>query len=204
MTMNLTLKRPRSINADHELDAEPTRRMLGGITAAENRDLQQRANAVEGRMFSRRVRNPAKVVAGLRSALRQAGWIELRLEWFGIGSLHVTARIGARLNAKLGKNRSISVKDRLLGDFVRAARQVGLKPGVEDISVDVNGRRIEGAVSAVPMADSSAVLDRMVERWRDQRRAKADSSEKATGVKGPGYPPAWPQPRQQATNLALG
>jgi hypothetical protein len=193
-----------SVRAADEPDAGPTRRMLAGITAEEDDQLQRGADAVERRMLGRRIKNPAKVVAGLRSALRQAGWIGLRLKWCGPASLLVTARIGARLKAKLGSSRFISVNERLFGDFIRAVRQVGLKPGIEDISVHVNGRRIEGAVSAVPMADSSAVLDRMVERWRDQRRAKADSSEKATGVKGPGYPPAWPQPRQQATNLALG
>jgi hypothetical protein len=92
----------------------------------------------------------------------------------------VTARIGARLKAKLGKSRFISANERLFGDFVRAARKAGLRPGIEDIGVDVDGSGIEGSVSAVPMADSSAVLDRMVERWREQRRAKAASASQAT------------------------
>jgi hypothetical protein len=144
-----------------------------------------------------------RVVDELHSALRQAGWIELRLEWYAIGSLHVTARIGARLKAKLGKSRVISAKEWLFGDFVRAARKAGLRPGIEDIGVAMNGRRIEGSASAVPMADSSVALDRMLERWLQKRRAKAASAEKATSGKGPGYQPARYQPRRGTTNFAL-
>jgi hypothetical protein len=169
-------KHPRSVDDGGEPNLGPEFYMLRGISAAENDHLQRRADALERRMFRRRVENPAKLLAELRIALRQAGWIELRVEWFGTGSLLVTARIGARLSAKLGKNRSMSAKEWLFGDFVKAARQVGLKPGIEDIGVDLNGRRILGSVSAVPMADSSVVLDRMVKRWLEQRRAKAAPS----------------------------
>jgi hypothetical protein len=159
--------------------------MLEGISAAENDYLQRRANALMRRMFRRRVNDPAKTVADLRSRLRRAGWVQIKIEWCCDFTLLVRAGIGVKLKAKLCKLKFSKLKfpgtERwLFADFVRAARKVGLKPGIEDLSVDLKGQRIEASVSAVPVADMSAVFDRMLDGWRDQSRAKAARPRKAT------------------------
>jgi hypothetical protein len=192
-------KRPRSAPANEKPDTEPFPRMLKGITAAEDDYLQREANALMRRMFRRRVKDPAKTLADLRSRLRRAGWVQIKIRWSGNSTLLVdagigvklkaklrkskllgNAGIGAKLKAKLRKNKFFSAEKRLFGDFVDAARKVGLKPGIEDIGVDVKGQRVDASVSAVPMADSTPVLGRMIERWRDQDRAKSVSARKMT------------------------
>jgi hypothetical protein len=57
-------------------------RMLEGISAAENDDLQRRANAVARRVFRRRIKAPAKTMADLRSALQKEGLVRVRIKRF--------------------------------------------------------------------------------------------------------------------------
>jgi hypothetical protein len=163
-----------------DVDTGPLPRMLKGITAAEDAYLQREANALARRMFRRRVKDPAKTLADLRARLRRAGWVQIKIRWSGSDTLVVDAGIGARLKAKLRESKFFSADERLFSGFLGAARKVGLKPGIEDLSVDLKGQRIEASVSAVPMADMSAVLDRMLDRWRDQDRARAARARKAT------------------------
>ena len=64
-------RRP-SVNCGGEPNLGPEFYMLKGISAAENDRLQRKADAIERRMFRRRIQNPANTVSELRSALRQA------------------------------------------------------------------------------------------------------------------------------------
>ncbi|MCX6930788.1 MAG: hypothetical protein NT154_47435 [Verrucomicrobia bacterium] len=144
--------------------------MLGGISDAEDAYLQRKANALERRMSRRRVNDPARTEADLRAALRRAGWVRISIEWLGTTRLLVNAEVGARLKAELCHARVLSADERLFGDFVGAARKVGLKPGIEDISVSAEGQRVEASVSAVPFSVTSAAVRRMVDHWRDRGR----------------------------------
>jgi hypothetical protein len=154
--------------------------MLKGITAAEDAYLQREANALARRMFRRRVKDPAKTLTDLRSRLRRAGWVQIKIRSSGSDTLVVDAGIGVRLKTKLRESKFFSADERLFSGFLGAAREVGLKPGIEDIGVDVKGQRIKALVSAVPMTDSTPVLGRMIERWRDQCRAKSVRARKMT------------------------
>jgi hypothetical protein len=147
--------------------------MVRGISADENARLQAMANALERRMFKRRIKYPAKTLAEVRLALRGAGWVRISAGWDGGNTLVVKAKIGARRKAELGGHRVLSAESCLFSDFVGAARQAGLKPGIEDISVQMERQKVAAIVNAVPFADTSAVLNRMVERWRKQHPAKA-------------------------------
>jgi hypothetical protein len=169
----MKLKRPRSTRANDQTNVEPEFHMLRNISTAENDYLQRQANVLTRRMFRRRVKDPAETLSDLRSRLRRAGWVHIKIHWSGNDTLMVNAGIGVRLKAKLRESKFFAADDQLFGAFVRAARNVGLKPGIEDISVDVKGQRVVALVSAVPMVDRGLVLGRMIERWRDQRRAKS-------------------------------
>jgi len=175
-------RRSCASSANEMPDSAQLPRMLEGITAADDGYLQRQANSLERRMFRRRVSNPAKTSDELRSALRRAGWVRVGIEWFGTSSLRVKAEIGARLRAKLSDARVLSADKWLFGDFIGAARKVGLRPGIEDISVNVEGQRLEASLSAVPLADMSAVLDRVVERWCAQDRAKSVHARKGASA----------------------
>jgi len=156
--------------------------MLAAITAEEDDQLQRGADAVERRMLGRRIENPAKTVADLRSALRRVGWVRIDLQWLGPGSMLVNAEIGARLQARLLRAGTISADRALFGGFVRAARKAGIRPGTEDAWLHASGRGIEASLGVVPLAALDAALDRMVDRWRKQRRAEQASARRATGV----------------------
>src|ERR1035437_5350081 len=164
---------PAPARANEKPDTEPFPRMLKGITAAEDEYLQREANALKRRMFRRRVNDPAKTLADLRSRLRRAGWVHIEIHWSGNDTLMVNAGIGVRLKAKLRESKFFSADQRLFSAFLGAAREVGLRPGIEDINLDLKGQKLRALVSAVPMADSTPVLGRMIERWREQRRAKS-------------------------------
>ena len=135
---------------------------------------------MERRMFKRRVKDPAKTEADLRAALRRAGWVRISIEWLGTTRLLANAEVGEKLKAELCHARVLGADKWLFGDFVGAARKVGLKPGIEDISVNVEGQRVEASVSAVPFSVTSAAVERMVDHWRDQDRAKTSRPRKAT------------------------
>ena len=123
--------------------------MLKGITAAEDDYLQRKANALMRRMFRRRVKDPAKTLADLRSRLRRAGWVQIKIRWSGNSTLLVDAGIGAKLKAKLRKYKFFSAEKWLFSDFVGAVRKVGLKPGIEDIGVDVKRHRVDALVKHI-------------------------------------------------------
>jgi hypothetical protein len=163
-------KRPRSAPANDQPDVEPEFYMLEGITAAANDDLQRRANAVARRVFSRRIKDPARTASDLRSALREEGLIRIRMTWLTCSSLWFDAEAGRKLKTLLRETKASSADDIYYDSFSRAARKIGLKPGIEDIYAHVNGQKVEGTVDTVPFAVTSAAIERMVDRWRDGSR----------------------------------
>ena len=154
--------------------------MLEGNTAAEEDYLQRRANAVARRMFSRRIKDPAKTKADLRAALREEGLIRIRMMWLTCSSLMFEAGVGRKLKTLVRETKARSADDIYYDCFTRAARKIGLKPGIEDIYAHVNGQKVEGTVDTVPFAVTSAAVERMVDRWRDRGRAKTARAMKAT------------------------
>ena len=140
--------------------------ILGGITAAENDYLQRRANALERQLFRRRIKDPAKAKADLRAALREEGLIRIRMEAFAASSLRFHAEAGLKLKTQMRTTRTISANEVLYGRITRAARKVGLKPGIEDVQAQVQGKAVEGFVNVVPFADMTVALDRMLARRR--------------------------------------
>ena len=147
--------------------------MLQGISAAEDAYLQRRANAVARRVFRQRIKAPAKTASDLRSALQKEGLIRIRMTWLTCSSLRFDAEAGRKLTTLLRETKARSADDLCYDRFTRAARKIGLKPGIEDVYAHVQGQKVEGAVDTVPFAVTSDAIGRMVERWRDQHRAKA-------------------------------
>lgn len=154
--------------------------MLKGTTAAENDYLQRRANAVARRVFRRRIKDPAKTASDLRAALREEGLIRIRMMWLACSSLMFEAGVGRKLKTLLRETKARSADDIYYDCFTRAARKIGLKPGIEDIYAHVQGQRVEGTVDTVPFAVTSAAVTRMVDQWCDQDRAKTARARKAT------------------------
>jgi hypothetical protein len=154
--------------------------MLEGITAAENDYLQQRANAIERQVFRRRIKDPARTASDLRAALREEGLIRVRMKWFSSSSLRFDAGAGRKLKTLLRETKTLSADDICHGCFTRAARKIGLKPGIEDVYARVTGQKVEGTVDTVPFSVTSAAVERMVDHWRDQDRAKSVRARKRT------------------------
>jgi hypothetical protein len=154
--------------------------MLKGITAAEDAYLQRRANAVARRVFRRRIKAPAKTMADLRSALREEGLIRIRMTWLTCSSLWFEAEAGRKLKTLLRDTKARSDDDICYDCFTKAARKIGLKPGIEDVYAHVDGQKVEGTVDTVPFAVTSAAVTRMVDQWCDQDRAKTARARKAT------------------------
>jgi hypothetical protein len=158
-------------------------RMLGGISDAEDAYLQRRANAVARRVFRQRIKAPAKTMADLRSALQEEGLIRIRLTWLTCSSLWFCAEAGRKLKTLLGKTKARSADDLCYDCFTNASRKIGLKPGIEDVYAHVQGQKVEGTVDTVPFAVTSAVVERMVERWRDQNRGRTALARNTRPVK---------------------
>src|ERR1035437_8838351 len=154
--------------------------MLKGTTAAENDYLQRRANAVARRVFRRRIKAPAKTETDLRAALREEGLIRIRMTWLTCSSLWFEAEAGRKLKRLLRETKARSADDICYDCFTKAARKIGLKPGIEDIYAHVNGQKVEGTVDTVPFAVTSAAVSRVVDQWCDQGRARAARARKAT------------------------
>jgi hypothetical protein len=173
-------KRPRSDPAKYEPNQSPEFYMLEGISAAENDYLQRRANAVALQVFRQCIKAPAKTMADLRSALREEGLIRIRMTWLTCSSLWFDAEVGRKLKALLRETKGRSADDLCQDCFTRAARKIGLKPGIEDVYAHVDGQKVEDTVDTVPFAVTSAAIERMVDHWRDQDRAKAARARKGT------------------------
>ena len=172
--------RPQAARADSAAPLGEEFYMLEGITAAENDDLQRRANAVALQVFRRRIKAPAKTMADLRSALQEEGLIRIRMTWLTCSSLWFCAEAGRKLKTLLRETKAPSADDLCYDCFTRAARKIGLKPGIEDVYAHVERRKVEGTVDAVPFAVTSAAVTRMVDSWRDQHTAKAIRARKRT------------------------
>jgi hypothetical protein len=143
--------------------------MLAGITAAENAHLQRQANALERQLLDQRFKGPAAIAADWRSALRKEGLVRVRLRGLASSWLWFAAELGPRLKLRMREVPTRSA-DNIGYDCVRgAAWQIGLEPGIEDIYCKVEGQKLEGAVARVPFAVMSAALDRILNRWREQR-----------------------------------
>jgi hypothetical protein len=168
----------RDIQKNHAPGGEPY--MLEGISAAEDDYLQRRANAVARRVFKRRIKAPAKTEADLRSALREEGLIRIRMAWLTCSSLWFEVEAGRKLKTLLRETKARSADDIYYDCFTKAARKIGLKPGIEDIYAHVNGQKVEGTVDTVPFAVTSAAVSRVVDQWCDQGRARAARARKAT------------------------
>jgi hypothetical protein len=148
--------------------------MLADITAAETVHLQPQANALERQLLDQRFKDPAATAADLRSALRKEGLVRVRLKRLTSSWLSIDAESGPRLKLRLREVPTRSDDD--IGyDCVRgAARQIGLESGIEDIYRKVEEQKVEGGLAMAPFAGMSAAVDRMVDRWREQRaRASA-------------------------------
>lgn len=152
--------------------------MLEGITAAENDQLQRMANGLERRMFRQRIKALAKTLSELRLALRAEGLVRIRMTWLTCSRLWFDAEVGRKLKTLLGQTKALSADDICYDCFTRAARKIGLKPGIEDIYAHAKGQKVEGTVDTVPFAVTSDAVERMVDRWRDQDRAKAARARK--------------------------
>ncbi len=148
--------------------------MLDGITAAEDEYLQRRANALERQQFRRRIKDPAKTKADLRAALRKEGLIRIRMKPFATSGLIFHAEAGLMLKTQLRTTRTMTADEVLYGRITRAARKVGLKPGIEDVQAQVQGKAVEGFVNVVPFAGVTVALDRMLARWVQPNRLKAE------------------------------
>lgn len=165
-------------SASDKPERSPEFRMLKGITAAENEYLQRKANALERELFRRRVKNPAQTALDLRAALREEGLIRIRMTWFTCSGLRFYAQAGRKLKTVLRDTKTHSADDIYYACFTRAARKIGLKPGIEDIYARANGQKVEGAVDTVPFAVATAAVFRMVDRWREQERSKGARARK--------------------------
>jgi hypothetical protein len=119
----------------------------------------------------------------LRFALREAGLTRIRMTWLTCSSLWFCAEAGRKLKTLLRETKARSADDICYDCFTRAARKIGLKPGIEDVYAHVDGQKVEGTVDTVPFAVTSAAIERMVDRWRDQHRAKASRAENTRPVK---------------------
>jgi hypothetical protein len=93
--------------------------------------------------------------------------------WFG-------AEAGRKLKTLLRETKARSADDIYYDCFIRAARKIGLKPGIEDVYAHVDGQKVEGTVDTVPFAVTSAAVSRVVDQWCDQGRARAARARKAT------------------------
>jgi len=154
--------------------------MLKGIIPAENDHLQRRANAVARRVFNRRIKDPAKTKADLRAALRGEGLVRIRMAWLTCSSLWFEVEAGRKLKTLLRETKARSADDIYYDCFTKAARKIGLKPGIEDVYAHVDGQKVEGTVDTVPFAVTSAAVSRVVDQWCDQGRARAARARKAT------------------------
>ncbi|MCX6926220.1 MAG: hypothetical protein NT154_23885 [Verrucomicrobia bacterium] len=161
----------RSTSIEINLRDDPTFFMLGGITAEENDDLQQRANAAVARLFRRRIRHPAKLVADFRNALRHWGFIRVEAKVWCHGILF-EAKVGRRLERRLRRSKYFTEKDRLYGFVTAAARRAGLDPRFEDVWVGRDGSRVEGHVNAVPSIEQGKALDKVIAPWVKSNRGR--------------------------------
>jgi hypothetical protein len=164
--------------------------MLDGITAAEDEYLQQRANALERQLFRRRIKDLAKTKADLRAALREEGLIRIRMKSFATSGLMFHAEAGLKLKTRMRATRTMTADEVLYGRITRAARKVGLKPGIEDVQAQVQGKAVEGFVNIVPFADLTLALDRMLARWVQPNRLKAEVATGQVRVKGQALKPS--------------
>jgi hypothetical protein len=157
---------PADANDKPDIASHP--RMLGGISDAEDAYLQRRANAVARRVFRRRIKDPARTASDLRAALREEGLIRIRMTRLTCSSLWFEAEAGRKLKPVLREIKARSADDIYYDCFTRAARKIGLKPGIEDVYAHVKGQKVEGTVDTVPFAVTSAAVTRMVDDWLDQ------------------------------------
>jgi hypothetical protein len=120
------------------------------------------------------------LASDLRAALREEGLIRIRMTWLTCSSLWFDAQAGRKLKTLLRETKARSADDIYYDFFTRAARKIGLKPGIEDVYAHVDGQKVEGTVNTVPFAVTSAAVSRVVDHWRDQSRAKTARARKAT------------------------
>jgi hypothetical protein len=85
--------------------------ILEGISAAENDYLQRRANTVPLQVFRRRIKDPARTEADLRSAFREERLIRIRMKWLTRSSLWFHAEAGQKLRTLLRKAKTLSADD---------------------------------------------------------------------------------------------
>jgi hypothetical protein len=167
---------PGPARANVDLSA-PEFFMVKGVSAVENAELQRLGNAVEERLFKRRVKHPSRTLARVRSALRRMAWTHVRAQWCGTSSVQVRAEFGKRKTARMKTFKFLTTHDWLFSDLAQAAREVGFEPGIEDICINVKGRKIEAVASAVPLVVIDAALDKMMKRWRGSRQLKRGRGE---------------------------
>jgi hypothetical protein len=159
----MKLKRPRSTRVEINLRDDPRFFMLDGITAEENADLQQRANAAVARLFRRRIRHPDKLVANFRSALRHWGFVRSKPKLWDHGVVF-KATVGRKLERKL-RSKHFKGKDLLYGIVTAVARRAGLDPRFEDVWVCRDGSCVEGQVNAVPFIEQGEAMDKVIAPW---------------------------------------
>lgn len=159
-------------SANDKPDRSPEFYMLKGITAVENDDLQRMANALEGRLLRRRIKEPGRLLTNLRSALQSEGFVRVHVRWSDT-VLSFRAVLGCRKRALLRRLKVWRTDDVLYGHVTGAARRCGLDPRIEDIGVQQRKGRVEGTVSPVPFIIVSAAMDKMLDGWRATHGRKA-------------------------------
>lgn len=148
----------RSLNIDTQ---PPTR------TAMVDRDeqFQARANALEMRLFHKRVKHPGETLARFRSKLQAIGLTRVMASWHGAGA-RFQARVGMRLARRLRQTAQEERQEIVYARVLSAARRIGFEAGIEDCGVCLNRRNVSGHVSGVPFAVMTAALDKLWLRSR--------------------------------------
>jgi hypothetical protein len=100
--------------------------------------------------------------------------------WLTCSSLWFDAEVGQKLKPLLRETKTRKADDICYSCFTRAARKIGLTPGIEDVYAHVDGQKVEGTVDTVPFSVTSAAVLRVVDQWCDQGRARAARARKAT------------------------
>jgi hypothetical protein len=121
---------------------------------------QAKAKALELRLLRRRVKNPAASLVSLRDALGNQGFVQVRLSWSG-ATVIVNARPGTRMRSLLRHCKYTAPDETLYGKFLGAARQLGLRPDLEDIGAQMDGDRVVGGISFVRFTRLEAELSKL-------------------------------------------
>ena len=134
--------------------------------AGESGGFDAAANALELRLFNRRVRNPAKTLERLRRQLQTAGFNTVAVAWVGADA-HFSAVMSQRFSALVNQAKHISPYAIIYSRIVTAAREIGFQIGVEDLGLRLDGEKVSRAIRAVPFHEMTTALDKLWEALKE-------------------------------------